>query len=572
MKNAFSENREMCREIILKISEGVMITDPAGSIIRINPAFCLLTGYSAKELIGNDKKIVFADKQGRELDLNIGETLEKTGEWTGKVDILDKSQQNHPFLLSIFKISCFSETCFFYLLNKPPGYRNEIDLNRQFYNDPLTDLANRQLFKERLALQIERAKQSNKTLAVIFLDLDHFTDLNDALGDDAGDELLKRVAGLLKKTVRTDDTLARLGDDEFAVIIPDITKAEYAVNIVHKIVNNFKAPIVIQGHELFITLSIGISVFPENGQSPEILMKNADVAMYRAKEEGRNCYKLYTSTMNAKAFERLVLENNLRKAIERNEFILHYQPQISLSSGEIMGMEALVRWQHPELGLIPPVEFIPLAEETGLIIPLGEWTMKTACAQCAAWRTQGYRLLRVAVNLSARQFQQLNLEKKIADILTKTGLDSSYLELEITESAIMDNVESAIITMQRLHDQGIHISIDDFGTGYSSLSYLKKFPIKTLKIDRSFVSHIDTNPDDRAIATAIIAMAHSLNLKVVGEGVETREQLNLLLSLHCDEIQGYYFSKPLDADLFVKLLSKNQNQKFKIGKQGHYSI
>ncbi|HEX2949352.1 MAG TPA: bifunctional diguanylate cyclase/phosphodiesterase, partial [Armatimonadota bacterium] len=327
---------------------------------------------------------------------------------------------------------------------------------------------------------------------------------------------------------------------------------EDAAKVAQKVLDSFRQPFSIDGHELYTTPSIGISIFPMDGQEPETLMKNADAALYRAKEEGRNNYQLYTPSINARAFERLELETSLRRALERQEFLLHFQPRIDLETGRARSMEALIRWQHPKWGLVPPGEFIPLAEETGLIVPIGEWVLRTACAQTKAWIDLDLPPIRVAVNLSARQFAQDNLVQIVAEALTETGLEPRFLELEITETAAMQNGAKSLEMLQELHTLGIHLSIDDFGTGYSSLGYLKKFPVHALKIDRSFVQDIPQDQDDSAIATAIIALAHTLNLKVIAEGVESREQLAFMRDHHCDEIQGFFFSKPLPKDDFVK--------------------
>ena len=430
--------------------------------------------------------------------------------------------------------------------------RAEERLSYLAHHDALTNLPNRMLFIDRLGQALSRAPWHKRLAAVLFLDLDHFKRINDTLGHTMGDLLLKEVAKRLAQCSRQGDTVARMGGDEFTIILADIAHAQDVPKVAQKIIDIFSKRFVVGDHEIFITTSVGISLYPDDGEDPEALLKNADAAMYRAKEIGRNTYQYFSIDMNTKASERLALETDLRHALEREEFLVHYQPQVDLNTGQIIGMEALVRWQHPDLGLVPPAKFIPLAEDTGLIAPIGEWVLRTACAQNKAWQTAGLPPIRVGVNLSARQFQCQNLVEMIVRILKETGLDPTYLELELTESVLMQNTEAIIATLCELDAMGINISIDDFGTGYSSLSYLKRFPINRLKIDQSFVRDITTDPDDAAIVTAIITLAHSLKLKVIAEAVETEEQLAFLRSLNCDEMQGYLFSRPLPMDEATK--------------------
>ncbi len=432
---------------------------------------------------------------------------------------------------------------------------------QQVYYDPLTGLPNRMLFEDRLTLELAHARRDKQGLAVMFLDLDHFKLINDTLGHSVGDQLLQDVAHRLKDTLRGTDTIARMGGDEFALLLTRVTHAENVARVAQKIFHVFKPPFNFGGHDFHITPSIGITLYPTDGEDPQTLLKNADTALYRAKEQGRNVYQFYTPAMNAKTLERLVLENNLRRALERKEFVIYYQPRVKINTKQIIGMEALVRWQHPEQGLISPVKFIPLAEETGLIMPLGEWVLRTACAQTKAWQEAGFPPLRVGVNLSARQFQQPNLVERVAQVLKETGLHPHYLELEITESAAMQNAEYTLPVLYHLKEMGIHISIDDFGTGYSSLSYLKKFPFHTLKLDQSFIRDLATDPNDAMIAKVVITLAHGLKLEVVAEGVETQEQLDFLKQLQGDEVQGYLFSKPLPAKEFEELLRQEMKRR-----------
>jgi predicted signal transduction protein with EAL and GGDEF domain len=355
--------------------------------------------------------------------------------------------------------------------------------------------------------------------------------------------------------MREGDTIGRQGGDEFVVLIEDVADPQQLAGVGQKILETVASPYLIGGQEFHVTASIGISIFPEDGVDQQALLKNADIAMYRAKEQGKNNYQFYSAQMNLHTFERLALETSLRRAVERNEFLLHYQPKVDMRSGRITGVEALVRWQHPELGMVPPAQFIALAEETGLITPIGEWVLRTACAEAQGWVANGMPSISVAVNLSARQFARDELATSIMQVLRETGLDPRLLELEITESTVMHNADRAAAVLQQLKQLGVRVAIDDFGTGYSSLSYLKRFPISSVKIDRSFVLDLPDDKDDAAITQAVIAMAHSLRLRVIAEGVETSEQYRFLEEHHCDEMQGNYFSKPVDAQAVARLLA-----------------
>ncbi len=428
------------------------------------------------------------------------------------------------------------------------------------YHDPLTGLPNRLLFNELLylALALAQRHDHDRGLAVLFLDLDRFKVINDTLGHTVGDQLLQAVAERLKECCRRDrDTVARRGGDEFIILLPDIDTTREAVNVAQKIIDAFSHPFAISEHELFVGASIGISIFPDDGADCETLIRNSDMAMYRAKEQGRNRYCLFNQSMNDEAAQRLAMENSLRRALQRGEFFLDYQPEVNVKNGSVIGFEALVRWQHPELGLVPPKKFICLAEETGLIVPLGEWILRNACAQNKAWQDAGLTSVRVAVNLSPREFQSINLAEMVENVLGETKLEPRWLELEVTEGIMIHDIETTSRTLRRLSNLGVHISIDDFGTGYSSLSYIKKLPINTLKIDQSFVNDITTNSDDAAIATAIITMAQSLRLNVVAEGVEAKEQMKFLYSHKCQGMQGYYFSRPLPAGEIQPLLRES---------------
>jgi diguanylate cyclase (GGDEF)-like protein/PAS domain S-box-containing protein len=421
-------------------------------------------------------------------------------------------------------------------------------------HDALTDLPNRSLLYDRVGQLVTQGRRNPHVFALLFIDLDRFKNVNDSLGHQVGDRLLQSVSERLLTCIRESDTVARIGGDEFVVLLAGLSEAKDAGTVAEKLQELLSQPFRFEGHDLHVTPSVGICTYPQDGADVETLMRNADTAMYHAKEMGRNNYQFFTPDMNAAAQRRLALENDLRRALERSEFILHYQPQIDLVTGDIIGFEALVRWRHPERAMVPPGEFIPVAEETGMINPLGEWVLHHTCVQAAEWLRAGHPPLQVAVNLSAHQFRREGVAATVARVLKESGLPAARLELEITESAIIHQPEQAIVTFNELSGMGVQLSIDDFGTGYSSLSYLKRFPIDKLKIDQSFVRDIHTDPDDAAIVTAIIAMAHSLGLEVIAEGVETAEQLAFLRTLGCDKAQGYYFSRPLPVHEFAALL------------------
>ena len=420
--------------------------------------------------------------------------------------------------------------------------------------DELTGLPNRTLFNQRLSHALARARRVEEPLAVLFIDLDRFKNVNDTLGHEAGDRVLKEVAQRLRGCLREVDTVSRLGGDEFVVLIEAATRPADVAEVAQKILAAVARPVALESQEFHLTASIGISTSPGDSDDLQGVMKNADIAMYRAKEQGKNNFQFYSAQINVHTLERVALESDLRHALERDEFVLHYQPKIDIGSNRIVGMEALVRWQQPGKPLIAPMQFIPLAEETGLIVPIGAWVMKHACLQNKAWQDQGLPCLRVAVNLSPRQFAHASLLQDVARVLQETGLDAAWLELEITEGMVMRDPERAVLLLHELKAMGIHLSVDDFGTGYSSLSYLKRFPLDSVKIDRSFIRDLPRDGDDAGITQAIIAMAHSLRLAVIAEGVETSEQLDFLRANGCDEMQGYLFCRPLPVDQLLRLL------------------
>ena len=427
-------------------------------------------------------------------------------------------------------------------------------------HDPLTALPNRMMFSERLNHRLGLQRRQKDQLAVLFIDLDRFKNINDTLGHGAGDQMLQDVAGRLSDCVRQSDIVARQGGDEFVVLIEEFSDPRDVSIVAEKILCEVSKPLMLQGKEYHITASIGIATYPDDGGDIQTLLKNADIAMYRAKEQGKNNYQFYSKKTNGHSIERLALESGLRHALARDELLLFYQPKIDVRTGLITGAEALLRWQHPEMGLISPAQCIPLAEETGLIVPIGEWVLRTACGQNLAWQKHGLPPIRMAVNLSARQFVERTLAKDIGKVLETTGLAPRWLELEITESMVMHDPEQAVATMQTLKAMGIELAIDDFGTGYSSLAYLRRFPIDSLKMDGSFIRDLPHSDADAAITQAIIAMARNLRLKVVAEGVENEQQANFLREQNCHEMQGYYFSRPLTAEAFEMLL-KEQREK-----------
>jgi diguanylate cyclase (GGDEF)-like protein len=421
-------------------------------------------------------------------------------------------------------------------------------------HDNLTDLPNRILLNDRLTQAMALARRHGRKLAVLFLDGDRFKNINDSLGHAIGDRLLQSVAQRLLDCVRRSDTVSRQGGDEFVILLSEVTHAQDAAVSAEKILVAMSAPHRIDQHDVHLTVSIGIVTYPDDGTDAETLVKNADFAMYDAKNNGRNNYQFFRPDMNVRAMERQSIESGLRDAMERGEFVLHYQPKMNLETGGIIGVEALIRWHHPQRGLVPPVQFIPVAEDCGFIVPIGRWVLHEACRQARAWQDSGLRPVRIAVNVSAVELRANDFVAGVNDVLTETGLDPRYLELELTETFLMQDSKSTVAVLQALKGMGVQLALDDFGTGYSSLSYLKRFPIDTLKIDRSFVRDLTTDADDASIVTAVISMGKSLHMGVVAEGVETREQLAFLQEQSCPEGQGYYFSRPVGAEEFIQLL------------------
>ncbi|MEZ0232916.1 MAG: EAL domain-containing protein [Methylophilaceae bacterium] len=549
----------LSHQVFEHTAEGIVITDADFNVLEVNQAYEQITGYARDEITGKPPMVLSTGLHDQAYYDAVWQTIQDEGQWIGEIWNRRKDGESYPEWLSISKVLDSKGLVQNYVAVFTDITQRKLSEERlQFIanHDALTLLPNRALLQQRIEQALVRAQRHNEKIAVLFIDLDRFKIINDTLGHHAGDLLLQEAAKRLTDCLRESDTVARQGGDEFVVLIEDFTDTQYLTTIARKIMSVLAQPFILLNQELHISASIGITIYPEDGADVFSLLKNADVAMYRAKESGKNTFHFYAAESNLHSVELLELENGLRRALERNEFVLHYQAKIDLKTQQVIGAEALLRWQHPELGLLSPIHFISLAEETGLIIDIGTWVLRDACKQAVTWQDfmPDDHPIRVAVNLSARQFREETLKATIEDALAESGLPAPCLELEITESMIMQNAERASSVLQYFRDLGTHVLIDDFGTGYSSLSYLKQFPIDALKIDRSFVRDIPKDSDDMAITKAIIAMAHSLNMLVVAEGVETGEQLKFLQTQHCDQIQGYIFSEPVSAESFVDLL------------------
>ncbi len=540
-------------------SEGIMITDPETKIVRVNQAFTEITGYSEEDVLGHTPQILKSGRHDSDFFQAMWASLLEHGNWQGEVWNARKTGDIYPEWLSLSAIRDENKHTIYYLgLFSDLTEKKQAEArNQELYNyDSLTSLPNRYMLEGGLKHELSEATRHSWAVALLHLNLDRFKTVIDTLGHPFGDKVLQAVAERLMALVRDSDLLARFAGDEFEIALCDVGNEKNAAMVAQKILNALGKPFMLEDQEVYLTASIGISMYPGNADNHDDLIRCANIAARHAREDGGNGYHFYADEMNASAEQRLTLENSLRRALDNEEFVLHYQPQVDLQSGEVIAIEALLRWQDPERGMVYPDEYIPVLEETGLIVPVGDWVLHTACSQAAAWREQGASRVRIAVNLSVRQFRQNDLVKSICWILEDTGLPADALELEITESVLVQDIPATITVLNQLHELGIQTSIDDFGTGYSSLSYLQRLPISKIKIDRSFIKDIGTPKDDGSIASAVILLAHSLKMTVIAEGVETIEQLEYLHQRGCDEIQGYYFSRPKPADRIADMLER----------------
>jgi diguanylate cyclase (GGDEF)-like protein/PAS domain S-box-containing protein len=533
-------------------SEGMLITNAEQRIIQVNPAFTTITGYSAAEALGNTPKMLASGRHDADFYAHMWAHLNQQGHWKGEIWNARRNGEAYPQWLSISRLLNESGAVSHYVAifsDISRRLEQEARIRALAYYDPLTGLANRTLLQDRVEHDLKVAQRRKVPLSLLFIDLDHFKHVNDSLGHQAGDQLLIQIGQRIQSSLRGQDTVARLGGDEFMALLLD-TSADGAANMARNLMKSLSEPYWVGNQELTVTLSIGIALFPDDGDDFESLYRCADSAMYRAKGEGRNRFAFFTPEMQSASMRRLQLENALRKAIDRQELQLYFQPQVDVSSDRLLGAEVLLRWQHPEWGLVSPGEFIPIAENSGQIIAIGEWVLRQAVQQAQSWRRQGLPELKIAVNLSAVQFRQPELAPWVADLLASTGLPAHCLELELTESTAMHNPEEAVTTIQALRHLGVQLALDDFGTGYSSLSYLKRFSISKLKIDQSFVQGLPDDPEDASIVETIIQMADGLDMETLAEGVETEAQLAFLRQHGCQQMQGYLVARPLGAKDF----------------------
>ena len=530
--------------------EGVIITDAEQHILAVNRAFTRVTGYDEEEMKGSTPRLLKSGRHDHMFYEEMWRSLNENGQWIGEIWNRRKNGEVYPERLTIGAVKDPGGAIKHYVgvfSDITDIKRSQERLDFLAHHDPLTNLPNRLLFNHRLQHSIGLARRNSRQLAVLFIDLDHFKNVNDTLGHDLGDELLKTVAASLGGQIRKSDTLARIGGDEFILLLDSVETPRYAAAIAEKFLHILSRTVNISGYDITISASIGIAFFPGDGEDAITLVKNADTAMYFAKTQGRNAYHFYSPKMSDYARERLHLEGLLRRAIERDELLLHYQPKLDLATGALTGVEALVRWNSPELGMVSPLRFIPIAEDIGFISTLGEWVLRTACRQIIAWEAAGFHLPSMAVNLSVRQMDRGDIVDTVTRVLQETGLQPSRLELEVTESAIMKN-DQALEQLDSLRALGIELSVDDFGTGYSSLSYLRRLRVQKLKIDRSFITDVTSEPSREAIVRAVIAMAKALGLKVIAEGIETEVEAEFLRSEGCHQGQGYLFSRPLPPE------------------------
>ncbi|XEC95971.1 EAL domain-containing protein [Paenibacillus tarimensis] len=571
LENAIKELQRLSHEkemILNSAGEGIFGLDLKGKLTFCNPAAAVMLGYENKnELIGQSYKSIFhRNNQPAEEDSEacFASYIEKNkNNYATDEQFFRLDASSFPVEYVISSIEEEGKTVGYVVTFKDITFRKNMEEEIKYYAyyDSLTKLPNRVLLKDRLSQGLLYAKQHDEKLAVMFLDLDRFKMINDTMGHSYGDLLLQEIAARLKGCVTKEATVSRQGGDEFTIILPSIQYEDEVIAVAERILDSFSKPFDLRENEVFIKTSIGISIFPDDGETEEVLIKNADTAMYKSKELAGNSYQFYNFDMDYRNYENVKIANDLHKALDQDQFVLYYQPIIDYRKRTIVGVEALIRWNHPERGMVYPNDFIPIAEETGLIVPIGDWVLRNACKQLKLWHGQGYSSLRVSVNISARQFEQKNFITLIKNVLQETNLSPEFLELELTENIIIKNIEATIKTMEQLRELGIQISIDDFGTGYSSLGYLKNFPINMLKIDKSFIRDLLQHSDDGAITNTIITLAHNLKLHVVAEGVETGEQIDFLFSRGCFLMQGNFFSQPIDAEeLARKFLSKLESE------------
>ena len=548
---------KLSAKVFENTTEGIIVTDRNGTILTVNAAFERITRYRESEAVGKTPNLLKSGRHDDAFYRQLWASLDREGQWRGEVWNKRKDGDEFPALLTISSIKDENDAIANYVgvFSDITSLKQAADrLEYQAHHNPLTGLPNRLLLHVRLEHSIQQARREKHSGAVLFIDLDNFKKINDSLGHSAGDEVLKAVAARLCESCREVDTVAHLSGDEFVVVLHKVRSIDDAKGVARGIIDSLRQPFDVEGFEFHIGGSIGIAEFGGEKASIENLLKNADTAMYKAKERGKNRYHLYSPELSSGAMEKIFLENHLHHALKNDELVLHYQPQVSLPSGRVVAMEALVRWDHPELGLLLPERFIHLCEETGLIIPLGEWVLRTACRQLVEWRRQGFELRRIAVNISGKQIQLKDLHRVVEHALIESGLPSGSLELEISEGFIMQHPEQSVAVLQQIRALGVELSIDDFGTGHSSLTYLKQLPVNRLKIDRSFIWDIGENPEGETITRTVIAMGRSLNLQVTAEGVENQRQLDFLQAHGCNEIQGFLFGEPAPAEIIVKRL------------------
>jgi diguanylate cyclase (GGDEF)-like protein/PAS domain S-box-containing protein len=547
--------------VVENTAEAVMITNSDNKIVLVNNAFTRITGYAPDEVIGKNPRILKSDRHDLEFYTNMWSTIDKNGSWQNEVWDRRKDGEIFPAWLNITRVNDENGDLANYvsvLSDISSIKQSQAELDFLAYHDPLTNLPNRLLFSDRLKQALRHARREKHNVAVLFVDLDRFKNINDSLGHAVGDKLIQLAAQRIKGVMREEDTVARLGGDEFIIAMGELHNTQDVVTVAKKLNEEFQSPFIVGEHELHVSLSIGISLYPQDGEDGETLIKNADAAMYRAKDYGRNNFHFYIEELTATVFERLTMETALRKALEQGEMEVYYQPQYAMKGGALVGIEALLRWHHPEEGLLHPSRFIALAEESGVIMELGRWVLRQACGQMQQWLQAGYSPQRISVNVSAIQLQRGTFVQTVEEVLAETGLDARYLELEITESVIMQKTDWGIKALNRLKSLGVRSAIDDFGTGYSSLSYLKTLPVSRLKIDRSFVQDIPDDVNDVAIAKAIVALGKSLQLSIIAEGVETEEQRELLSALGCDDVQGHFYHPAMPADEIGKVLAATE--------------